>query len=110
MARSQASALWPTHERTPRSTQFKIISKIISKTVIGKQQNEFNRPRIVRRSQEFFCVLRIRMIPKNGFEMNYYAMVEILARCVPQCHDASSPDLPLYANGGGGTAGNSGNC
>lgn len=29
---------------------------------------------------------------------------------VPQCHDASSPDLPLYANGGGGTAGNSGNC
>ncbi len=29
---------------------------------------------------------------------------------VPQCHDASSLDLPLYANGSGGTAGNSGNC
>ena len=28
---------------------------------------------------------------------------------VPECHDASSHDLPLYANGGGGTAGNSGN-
>ena len=28
---------------------------------------------------------------------------------VPQCDDASSHDLPPYATGGGGTAGNSGN-